>query len=161
MNNSLARLLDGVIETLRQDILPDLQGEFVRGQVFGVIYALKSIKLRAAWSPAFLLEQLAALDELAADIAGLTPSLPGLPPLAIDQDRPCDATRLEAIKDEGDRAVCMIIAWLHDKRGTVPDAQHLQLDGMIQAYVHRQLKHDIATSAKPMFAEISSGIEQD
>ena len=54
MNHSLERLLDGIVETLRVDIIPKLEGEFVRGQAFGIIYALKSLKLRTSWSPAFL-----------------------------------------------------------------------------------------------------------
>ena len=71
MNNSLDRLLDGMEQTLRAEILPKLEGEFVRGQAYGIIFMLKSLKLRVAWSPGFLAEQLDALAELSAALAEL------------------------------------------------------------------------------------------
>ena len=62
MNNSLPRLIDGMIATLRKEVIPHIDGDFARGQAYGVIYMLSSIKLRAAWSNAFLSEQLRALE---------------------------------------------------------------------------------------------------
>ena len=63
MNNSLPRLIDGMVATLRKEVIPHINGDFARGQAFGVIYMLSSIKLRAAWSNAFLSKQLRALEE--------------------------------------------------------------------------------------------------
>ena len=63
MNNSLPRLIDGMVATLRKEVIPHIDGDFARGQAYGVIYVLNSIKLRAAWSNAFLSEQLRALEE--------------------------------------------------------------------------------------------------
>ena len=159
MNNSLARLLEGIIDTLRQDILPELQGEFVRGQAFGIIYALNSVKLRAAWSSNFLLAQLDSLDELAADIGSLAQSLPQMPALDLPAERTPDPAVLERIRNQADASLCGIIDWLHANGETMAAEPRARLDAAIRAYVHRQLKHEIATSARPMFAEISSGVE--
>ena len=44
MNNSLPRLIEGMVATLRSEIIPHLDGEFARGQAFGVIYMLNNIR---------------------------------------------------------------------------------------------------------------------
>src|SRR6185436_14536898 len=50
MNNSFPRLIDGMCATLRSEVLPRLDDEFARGQVFGVINLLNTLKVRASWS---------------------------------------------------------------------------------------------------------------
>ena len=60
MNNSFARLIDGMNATLRKEVLTRLDDEFARGQVFGIINLLNTFKVRADWSAGFLLEQIAA-----------------------------------------------------------------------------------------------------
>ena len=47
MNNSLPRLIDGMVAMLRKEVIPHIEGDFARGQAYGVIYMLSSIKLRA------------------------------------------------------------------------------------------------------------------
>lgn len=42
MNNSLERLIDGMVATLREEVIPQVGTEFARGQAFGVIYMLNS-----------------------------------------------------------------------------------------------------------------------
>ena len=71
MNNSLPRLIDGMVATLRREVIPHIDGDFARGQAFGVIYMLNSLKLRASWSNEFLIEQLRALEEASRDLSGL------------------------------------------------------------------------------------------
>jgi hypothetical protein len=130
MNNALTRLIDGMVATLRAEVIPATQGEYARGQAFGVIYMLESLKLRTDWSPAFLRERADALAALA------------------DAIEPEDAAAARDIRERGDAAVCDLI----DRR----TAPHPAID----AYIHRQLRHEIATSARPMFAEMSLGKEE-
>jgi hypothetical protein len=157
MNNSLARLIDGMEATLRTEIVPRIDGEFARGQAFGVIYMLKSIRLRADWSPAFLGEQLAALEELARTLAphGLDAELVPQAAAAILPD----PRALEAVRDDGDRRVCALIDWLDDHRGALAVPRAAAIDGALRHYLNRQLRWELSTSAKPMFAEISSGTD--
>ena len=79
MNNSLPRLIDGMVATLRKEVIPHIDGDFARGQAYGVIYMLGSIKLRAAWSNAFLSEQLRALEAASLELKSLAAELPGAP----------------------------------------------------------------------------------
>lgn len=148
MNNSFERLIDGMIETLRRDVIPASDGEFVRGQAFGIIFLLESIKRRAAWSPAFLGEQVGALADLAKTLAGLPDRATGMPALSV----PTEAT--EAARDAGDAQVAALIDWLSDH-------PHPAASAAVDVYLTRQIRHELTTSARPMFAEMSLGREQD
>lgn len=157
MNNSLTRLIDGMVATLRNEVIPNVTGEFARGQAFGVIYMLNSIRLRADWSPAFVGEQLAAQRELSAKLAALeidSTLLPDVPSVSGMTVRD-----LEKCRDDNDQKVCALLDWVEVRRGSLEPQMLAVLDAALAHYMHRQLKWEISTSAKPMFAEISSGSE--
>lgn len=152
MNNSLHRLIDGMVATLRSEVIPQIGTEFARGQAFGVIYMLNSIRLRADWSGAFYREQIAAQVELREALMPLlesfdAPSLPDAAPAG------ADTQALETLRDDNEGRVCDLIAWTSDN--SVPTA----IDTALRHYIDRQLKVELGTSAKPMFAEMSSGSE--
>lgn len=139
MNNSLPRLIDGMIATLRDEVIPHVDGEFARGQAFGVIYMLNSIRLRAD-----------ALRGLGVDAALLPlPAAAALP----------EMRALEACRDEGDRRVCALLDWLDARRTTLGAERSAAIDAALSRYMHRQIKFELGTSAKPMFAEISGGTD--
>ena len=155
MNNSFPRLIDGMIEALRQNVLPATEGEFARGQIFAVIYLLKNLRLRAGWSPELLGEQLAALEELRTALERID----GLPAEAPRPARMAGATSLttaqmEKARNAGDAQVCALIDWQ-----ATQTAKNAAVDRAVDTYLHRQLRHELQTSAKPMFAEISLGRE--
>lgn len=156
MNNSLARLIDGMVATLRSEVIPQVGTEFARGQAFGVIYMLNSIGLRAAWSPAFVGEQIAA--QLALRDA-LAPLLSGLDTPALPQDGAAglDVNALETLRDQNEGRVCALVEWHGSAKLDAPRAAAIELQ--FRTYMDRQLKHELQTSAKPMFAEMSSGSE--
>lgn len=143
MNNSIHRLIDGVVATLRHEVIPATSGDFARGQAFGVIYMLESLKLRVDWSDAFLAEQRLAAEELHAALAGAAPQIGlGSFPNAADA----------------------VDGWVCNAYDRLPqsdaDADTAALRAALDAYVHRCLRHEIRTSAKPMFGEMSLGREE-
>lgn len=142
MNNSINRLIDGMVATLRHEVIPSTEGEFARGQAFGVIYMLESLKLRADWSEAYLGERDAAWAELRASLEGLElpAALGAVPELAAD----------------GDAWVCDAYDRLAGGGSAAPGLREA-----LDAYVHRGLRHEIKTSARPMFAEMSLGREEE
>lgn len=157
MNNSLPRLIDGMIATLRQEIIPNLSGDFARGQAYGLIYMMNSIRLRASWSNDFLLEQLRGLEQASKEIADLAPQLPGAPRPDISAPALPGAAELEAQRAAGDQAICDLIDWLGAHREDMPPNAVASADAAIGRYIQRQLKWDISTSARPMFEEMSRG----
>lgn len=161
MNNSLPRLIDGLIATLRREIIPHVEDDFARGQAFGVIYMLNSIKLRASWSNAFLLEQIRALQEASREFAALREQLPGAP--APDVQAPAalpTLAELEAMRDSGNARICDFIDWAETHGRASPGAALDRANEIVTRYIRRQLKWELSTSAKPMFDEISRGSEK-
>ena len=160
MNNSFPRLIDGMIEALRQNVLPSTEGEFARGQIFGVIYMLKNLRLRAGWTPEFLGEQLAALEELRIAlerIDGLPAAAPRPAKLADHATTATSVTgtaAMEQARDAGDARVCELIDWQ-----AAQSSKNEAVDRAVDGYLRRQLRHELSTSARPMFAEISLGRE--
>lgn len=158
MNNSLDRLIDGMVATLRKEVIPHVGTEFARGQAFGVIYMLNSIRLRAEWSSRFYSEQLAAQVELAQALRPLVAGLdaPALPEPAA----PGTAGKaMEALRDGNDGRICALIAWLTDNTARLGKDHSAAFESVLHRYMDRQSKFELATSAKPMFAEISAGAE--
>ena len=158
MNNSLSRLIAGMVSTLRQEIIPQVGTEFARGQAYGLIYMLNSIQLRADWSPEFVGEQLAAQYELS---EALRPLLVGLdaPQVPLRPASKLMARALEAVRDANDGRICALIEWLDDQRNAVGPDRAQAIEALLRQYMNRQLKWELETSAKPMFAEMSSGSE--
>jgi len=161
VNNSLPRLIDGMVATLRKEVIPHIEGEFARGQAFGVIYMLNSLKLRASWSNEFLVEQLRALEEASRDLEGLGLDIAGAPvPDARTPEQAPTSAQLEATRDKGNERICALIDWLVAHRGAISAETAAHADATIDRYLNRQLKWELSTSAKPMFVEISSGAER-
>jgi len=156
MNNSLKRMIDGMVATLRNEIIPHIGTEFARGQAFGVIYMLNSLALRANWSPEFIGEQIAAQLALRNALAPLLvdTDAPALPQAA---DAGSDVKALEATRDANDERICALILW--HGAAVLDAAKSSAIEVHLRACMDRQLKWELQTSAKPMFAEMSSGSE--
>jgi hypothetical protein len=163
MNNSFTRLIDGMCATLRSEVLTRLDDEFARGQVFGVINLLNTFKVRADWSAAFLLEQIAAqraalegVSRLVADLSEVAP-LPRLPHADAAQATPvCD---LLEMRDEGNRAIGRLLRWLDDSGSRVPAETAAAIEQALRTAMRAEVEVELRNSPRPLFAEMSSGRE--
>ena len=158
MNNSLARLIDGMVATLRSEVIPQVGTEFARGQAFGVIYMLNSIRLRAEWSGAFHAELIAAQLELGEALMPLVAGL-GAPELPEAAAPGASAKQLEARRDGNDGRICALIDWMSQNTATLGKERSAAFEAALHRYMDRQSKFELSTSAKPMFAEMSAGAE--
>ena len=155
MNNSFARLVDGMCATLRSEVLTRLDDEFARGQVFGVINLLNTFKVRADWSSAFLLEQIAAqqqaLDAIRPLVGVKAPdaALPAVTPIA----------ELLALRDQGNRAISEVIAWLDDPGTVLAPEQRSEVEAQLRRAMRAEVDIELRHAPRPLFAEMSSGRE--
>src|SRR6516164_9749257 len=79
MNNSLRRLHEGIAATLQERILPYVDDDFARGQVYGVMYLLRYLEMRTDWSDEYLRPQWLALQAAANGLAPILSDLHGAP----------------------------------------------------------------------------------
>ena len=162
MNNSFARLIDGMCATLRGEVLTRLDDEFARGQVFGVINLLNTFKVRADWSTGFLAQQVQAqceaFDSIARRIEG--EPLPSAPPL-LKRTPPqaVSAATLEAMRDDGNRAIGAMLSWLAAERPQLSEALAADIERELRRCMRSEIDIEMKNSPRPLFAEMSSGSE--
>lgn len=175
MNNSFARLIDGMNATLRSEVLPRLDDDFARGQVFGVINLLNTFKVRADWSPEFVMQQIeaqrAALREVEALAreAGVVAGWPRAPaPQAcagLPESREgvgAGVGALLAQRDAGNRAIGEWLRWLDNPHAGSPAAAvaAAAIEKVLRAAMRAEVDVELRNSPRPLFAEMSSGREE-
>lgn len=163
MNNSFARLIDGMCATLRQEVLTRLDDDFARGQVFGVINLLNTFKVRADWSAGYLLQQIAAqqeaLDAVRGHVAGTAAaaSLPELPTSPLPVATP--VADLLARRDAGNQAIAALLAWMDGEGRAVPADTLAAVERHLRAAMDAEVQIELKHAPRPLFAEMSSGRE--
>ena len=163
MSQSFDLLIEGMIEAIRSRILPQLSDDFVRGQAYGIIYALSGLKLSADWAIAPLRRQIELQDETFADVvrlgAGLGhPKLPDGPRLRPDAPASAD---LERLRNEGDRKLGEVLKWTSGPGAAADPEAAKAIQAMLRRSMRDQLKVDISIMAKPMFHELATGEESE
>lgn len=155
MNNSFARLIDGMCATLRTEVLARLDDEFARGQVFGVINLLNTFKQRADWSAALLLEQITAQQQALDAARALTGlALPHQPVPVVPT-----AGELLARRDAGNQALSRVLAWLDGEGADAPSETRAQVEALLRQALRAEVDLELKHSPRPLFAEMSSGRE--
>ncbi len=156
MNNTFTRLIDGMCATLRTEVLTRLDDEFARGQVFGVINLLNTMKVRADWSAAFLLEQIAAQQQALDAVRPLVPV--ALPPPSMPPSTPI-AALLEQ-RDAGNRAIAALLAWIDGEDGAaLPPERRAEVEAHLRRAMRAEVDLELKHAPRPLFAEMSSGRE--
>ncbi|WP_274631177.1 hypothetical protein [Arvimicrobium flavum] len=151
MNNiPLARLIEGIITTLRNDVIPHVGDAYARGQAVGVIDLLNNLAPRVDWASERLEASAAAKRALLEALARLAPE--AVAPLQSGES--VGANRLLADIGKLDAAICDAAAHLWQRRGEPAAAEAL---AMIRAHLHDEAAREMKTTRKPLFAEIASG----
>ena len=153
MRVALERVIEGIIATLRADVIPNVTDSYARGQAVGVIDLLNNIGPRLEWARAPILAALCERAELLATVGPLLGgSAPDLASLAIE------AMSSAELLGEGDRldaAIGDAIALAHARALVDPAATEAL--GLLTRYLHEAATRDMKLTRKPLFAEIASG----
>jgi len=144
-------LVDGLIRTLREAVLPAVQGRFARGQLFAVLDVLHNLRDRiepkaalcaaeAASAAAALGEALAALDgERRAAIAGALAAAPAAPPA------------------EQAAALRAAVVTALDVLATLPDDAAPSARAALDRHLASQAMRDLMVLKPSLLEEISKG----
>lgn len=152
MNIPLQRLLDGIIATMRSDVIPHVQDSYARGQAIGVIDLLNNISPRVEWARTPLARLVEAKRDLVAEIAVFVPEAR----VAIEgpAERLESADDLLAVKRRLDAAIGDSIAVIWPRR---TEAEFARLAALVGAHLHDEMTAEMKITRKPLFAEIASG----
>jgi len=154
MNVSLERLLEGIIATLRTDVIPNVSDGYARGQAVGVIDLLNNIGPRIEWAHAPLVAAIAEKQALLRELAGLLPDMPA--PAAAEADATSTA-ELAAERDRLDAAIGDVLALIHAPKPVGSAEARQQALGLLKQHMHDELTREMKLTRKPLFAEIASG----
>lgn len=156
MNNSLARIIDGMIATVRSEIIARLEDEFARGQAYGVVDLLNNLKPRIDWlvTPLYeeVAEQRALLERLATALAGYD-----VPRLAESAEvlPGATASEIEQLRNRLDDHICEWIDWLASRREALPAGAVKEAEQALKQHMQAQLRREMSLTPKPLFAEIA------
>ena len=150
MNNSLERLVEGIIATLRTDVIPNVTDDYARGQAIGVIDLLNNIATRLEWEHAPLLRALDARRAVITDVGALL-AAPVSP-------RPADGAwssrDLLAERDRLDGEICELI----ERACALPGTEAvLAARERLRQHMHDDIAEEMKLTKKPLFAEIAKG----
>jgi hypothetical protein len=163
MTKSFDFVVDGVIDALRAHVLPKSSDDFVRGQVFSIIFALNGMKLAADWKTGPLLEQVRLQDAAFAEVRRLAAGMdhPPIPATPRTETGLADPERLEALRDEGDRQLGELLLWAASEsaRAVQPIAVN-EIERTLRNFIRDQLKVEIGMTPKSMLHQIATGDER-
>lgn len=151
MNIALDRLIEGIVATLRSDVIPNVTDAYARGQAVGVIDLLNNIAPRIEWAQRPIQEAVEEKRALLAEIARLSPAaVPDVP----RGEAASTAEELLAQRGALDARIGDAIAALSKVKRDDAGAEALAL---VRRHLHDEQKREMRITSKPLFAEIASG----
>lgn len=152
MNIPLQRMIEGIIATMRADVIPHVSDPYARGQAVGVIDLLNNLAPRVEWAQAPLATQIAQKKALLERIRALVPI-----DLPVGADAPgATAEDLLALRGALDASIGDAVATLWPRRHEPEFAEAAKL---VQAHLHDEMAAEMKITRKPLFAEIASGAD--
>jgi hypothetical protein len=155
MNNSLERLVEGMIATLRSHVIPNVSDAYARGQTIGVIDLLNNIGSRVEWARAPIAEAVAAKRRAICEARALLPGAPaGVAGASTEALASASSGELAAERDRLDGEIADLLAWSYEAGANANAAAAI---GVLRKHLHDELTLEMKLTKKPLFAEIAKG----
>lgn len=148
MNIALNRLLEGIVATLRTDVIPNVLDAYARGQAVGVIDLLNNIGPRIEWARGPILDAINEKRLMLGEISRLVENGDIRDGLSLPE------SDLLAERDRLDGLIGDALALLHADQSTESRRQALS---MLRKHLHDEQEREMRMTAKPLFAEIARG----
>jgi hypothetical protein len=155
MKIALERLIEGIIATLRADVIPNIPDAYARGQAVGVIDLLNNIVPKIEWAREPLINAVAEKTALLSEITGLLPEVSTL--VRSGEAQIISTAELSAERDRLDAAICEILVLLGPQKPNRSAGTREQVLGLLKRHIHDELVQQMKLTRKPLFAEIASG----
>jgi hypothetical protein len=151
VNISLERLFEGIVTTLRADVIPSVGDAYARGQAVGVIDLINNIAARVEWARAPALESVREKRRLLSSVAE---ALGEPSPEAGGALEALGSAQLSAERARLDADLCEAMKRAYARSGEPTAREALNL--MIR-HAHDEAGAEMKLTRKPLFGEIASG----
>ena len=151
MSIALTRVFEGIVTTLRADVIPHVGDAYARGQAVGVIDLLNNVSGRLEWARAPLIEAVREKRRLIARTAQALGEPAPQPDAALDG---FDAAQLVEERARLDAEICEAMRRAHE-RGADPVAREAL--ALLIGHAHDEAASEMKLTRKPLFGEIASG----
>ncbi|MDB5551243.1 MAG: hypothetical protein JWL86_1227 [Rhizobium sp.] len=156
MNNSLERLVEGIIATLRTDVIPNVNDDYARGQAIGVIDLLNNIAPRLEWQRLPLMKAIEARRAVIRQVTSLKGTRAESSHAGKLGDDP-SSNDLITERDRLDGEISDLIGWAFS---TQTDAA-ITARPLLRKHMHDDAALEMKLTRKPLFAEIAKGKAAD
>lgn len=156
MNNSLERLVEGIIATLRTDVIPNVSDDYARGQAIGVIDLLNNIAPRLEWQRAPLMKAVEARREVVRQVTSLKGTRTGSSHAGKAGDDP-SSNDLITERDRLDGEISDLVGWAFSAQNEAAIAAR----PLLRKHMHDDAALEMKLTKKPLFAEIAKGKAAD
>ncbi len=150
MSIALKRLFEGIVSTLRTDIIPHVGDSYARGQAVGIIDLINNVATRIEWARAPLIESVREKRRLLTAVAR---TLGGTPDEAITAPELMGSAELAEERTRLDAAICAAMQAAHARA----DEAGRDALGLLIRHAHDEASLEMKLTRKPLFAEIASG----
>lgn len=160
MKNSADRIMSGIIETLRSDVLPHVSEAYARGQVLAAVDLLRNLApmLEPARGP--LLARIRARRDTINEICRLMPELTPRTPPAGDHAL-AELVSAAGLLDEqqrlDDMLADMVDGLFDDQVRPGANADINATRAYYRTFIREQASYEMAQIQKPLFGEIAKG----
>jgi hypothetical protein len=155
MNNSLNRLIEGMIATLRTQVIPNVSDAYARGQAIGIIDLLNNIAPRVEWARGAIVEALTARQQAIGGARALLPEAPaGARGPSDSALAAADSDTLAAERDRLDGEIADLLQYAHR---IAPKDSAVAATTLLREHIHAELMREMKSTRKPLFAEIAKG----
>ncbi|HLK85305.1 MAG TPA: hypothetical protein VKT27_02260 [Candidatus Binataceae bacterium] len=160
MNNTLHRLIDGIIIALEREIIPHVDDAYARGQAFAVMDLLRNMRSRLEWSRDITLAEVGLQEAALARVDELCRAQAERPPAwkpSAAAASTLSTHELEQRRDRLETEVCNMLKWLAEHRAALDPVVAHAVEATLAGYMRDAVKRELALTANPLFAEISRG----
>ena len=144
----LEALIDGLVRTLMESVLPDVRSRFARGQLYAVIDVLRNLRDRIEPKAALLAAEAESATAALERVAALVDAQPLADAVAAAARAPLDA-RVVALRAALVDALARIDA--------LPDERAREARAVLNGHLAAQAMRDLVVVKPSLLSEISKG----
>ena len=162
MTLSVERMIAGIVETLRDDVIPHVGDAYGRGQALGIIDLLNNFGARLDWDTALIAREVDAKRRALVEAEALATGS-DIPPDPAQSDSTQPTSAQDVITSASllvqaadlDRAISeRLLKWMAEGGADAAVAR-------LRQHMHDELREEMKMVHRPSFAEISTGGTND